>query len=105
MFKSSSTSSNSYVALPGDFSLLERLADGTFRCTLKDQTVYIFNTQNKLSQVHDRNGNETQYIYDAAGLLTKLVDPVGLETTFTYTGNRVSTIIDPASWSHYPDGV
>ncbi|MBE9137977.1 VCBS repeat-containing protein [Nodosilinea sp. LEGE 07088] len=87
---------NGYQSPPGDFSVLEKLADGTFRRTEKDQTVYSFDAENHLVSVKDANGNETQHIY-TDGRLTKVVDPVGLETTFTYAGARVSAITDPAN--------
>jgi YD repeat-containing protein len=91
-----SATGGGFTAPPGDFTTLMRLADGTFRRTTKDQTVYQFNAQNKLASVRDRNGNETRYLYDAAGKLTAVVDPVGLETVFAYTGARVTSITDPA---------
>ena len=43
-----------YQSPPGDFSRLEKLGDGTFRRTLKDQTVYQFNSDNRLVTVTDR---------------------------------------------------
>ncbi|MDB9525365.1 hypothetical protein PN498_05150, partial [Oscillatoria sp. CS-180] len=85
-----------YVSPGGDYSQLERLADGTFQRTLRDQTVTTFNAQNRLETVTDRNGNTLTYVYDAAGQLTTMRDAVGLETTFTYTDGRVTTITDPA---------
>jgi YD repeat-containing protein len=85
----------SYTSPQGDFSTLEKLPDGTFQRTLKDQTVYTFNAQNMLASVRDRNGNQTQFIYDNAGRLLRVVDPAGLATTLTYSGSQVSTITDP----------
>ncbi|WP_156804809.1 CARDB domain-containing protein [Synechococcus sp. PCC 6312] len=83
-----------YDAPPGDFSTLVRLADGTFQRTMKDQTVYRFNSGNQLSLIRDPNGNETQYLYNTAQHLSQIVDPVGLITQFSYTGDRVSAITD-----------
>ena len=45
--------------------MLEKLPDGTFRRTTKDQMVYEFDTNNKLVSVTDRNGNQTSHVYDA----------------------------------------
>src|SRR5262249_45818164 len=70
-------------------------ADGTFRRTLKNQTVYAFDAGGRLATVTDRNGNQTSYQYDASGRLAAIVDPVGLTTTFTYAGNQV-TVTDPS---------
>ncbi len=92
----SSASTSEFVAPPGDFSSLMKLADGTFQRTLIDQTIYTFDVAGKLDGITDRNGNETRYEYDAAGLLFKITDPVGLVTTFTYSAGKVATITDPA---------
>ncbi len=86
-----------YTSPAGDFSRLERLGNETFRRTLKDQTVYSFTSQGKLSTVQDRYGNQTRYDYDTTGLLTQIVDPVGLITSFTYTNNRVTSITHPGN--------
>ena len=87
-----------YTNPPGDFSILEKLPDGTFRRTMKDQSVYLFNSDNKLASVTDSNGNATNYLYDAQGELTKIIDPVGLETIFTYNNQgKVSKITDPGN--------
>jgi len=82
----------------GDFSRLERLADGTFRRTTKDQTVFLFNAQNRLSLMRDRNGNEARYDYDAAGRLIRVTDPVGLQTLLAYDAGsgKLHSITDPA---------
>jgi YD repeat-containing protein len=95
IFEAPLTPGGAYQSPPGHFEKLEQLADQTFRLTTKDQTVYSFNAQNKLSSVQDSHGNQTRYIYDSAGQITTIIDPVGLETTFTYTNNHVSTITDP----------
>ncbi len=84
-----------YLTPPADFSVLEKLADGTFRRTTTNQTVYQFNDHNQLSTVTDRNSRVTEWRYDAAGSLIKWVDPAGLETTFNYLNGKVSSILDP----------
>ncbi|NEQ48278.1 MAG: hypothetical protein F6K00_33985 [Leptolyngbya sp. SIOISBB] len=85
-----------YQSPPGDFSTVEKLSDGTFRRTTKDQTVYAFDSENRLVSVTDANGNQTQHVYNN-GQLTKIIDPVGLETLFSYTAGRLSSITDPAN--------
>jgi YD repeat-containing protein len=90
------TGGTKYVSPPGDFSILERLGDGTFRRTLKDRTVYQFDLNNRLVSMKDRHGNDTRYAYNSQGQLTQVTDPVGLATTLTYTNNRVTSITDPA---------
>ncbi len=88
-------STNKFISPPGDFSVLEKLGDGTYRRTMPDHTVYQFNSRMQLATMTDRNHNVTIYNYDGAGKLISITDPVGLVTTFTYIGNRVTTITDP----------
>ena len=88
-----------YTSPSGDFSRMERLGDGRFQRTMKDQTVYTFNAQNQLETVRDRNGNVVTYVYNPSGQLTTIRDAAGLETTFTYTGDRVTQITDPTGRS------
>lgn len=98
LFNAPTGSDGIYGSPVGDFSTLERLEDGTFRRTSKEQTVYSFDISNRLVSVVDRNGNQTQHIYDDAGQLVTIVDPAGLETTFLYNEQgKVSQIIDPAN--------
>jgi len=96
LFEAPSIVGNPYKSPPGDFSTLERLGDGTFRRTLKDKTVYTFNSLNLLTDVKDSKGNETKYVYNNGNKLTRIIDTVGLITTFNYSGERVNRITDPA---------
>ncbi len=80
----------------GDFSHLAIQGDGTYTRTLKEQTVYAFDRQNRLSTVTDRNGNRTTYAYTAEGLLQSITDAVGLQTLFAYTNGKLQSITDPA---------
>ena len=88
--------SSVYRSVPGDFSVLQRDEGGNFQRVMKDQTLYQFDTQNRLDFVRDRNGNITNYIYGEFGI-AKIVDPVGLETVFSYADGLVTSIVDPAS--------
>ena len=85
-----------FVSPAGDFSVLEKLPNDTFRRTLTDQTVYAFDALNRLASITDRNGNQTVFSY-TGDRLTMITDPVGLDTTFSYTGDRITGITDPAS--------
>jgi len=51
-----------YVPPPGTFSKLVKSA-GLLTLTDKDQTIYNFNSSNKLSTITDKNGNVTTIIY------------------------------------------
>ncbi|MGB3494710.1 MAG: exosortase-dependent surface protein XDP2 [Elainellaceae cyanobacterium] len=95
LFELSTDANGDYVAPPGDFSTLEKLADGTFRRTTKNQTVYEFNASNQLASMQDRNGNTTQFVYDDADRLIKITDPVGLEIVLRYANGQVASITDP----------
>jgi YD repeat-containing protein len=90
------TAGNTYISPAGDYSTLVRLADGTYRRTLKDRTVYQFNAAKKLSSVRDRFGNRTNYTYDATGKLNQIIDPLNQTITLAYdkTGN-LTQITDP----------
>ena len=90
------TLAQTYISSPGDYSTLQRLADGTFQRTTKDGTVYKFTAQGLMVAATDRNGNKTQHIYNTLGQIQQIIDPVGLTTNFNYTGNRVTSIVDPA---------
>lgn len=96
VFRAPTIPGQPYSSPPGEFSVLEKMPDGTFRRTMKDQTVYEFNSLRKLGAVRDRNGNRTSYEYDASGNLLRIIDPVGMVTEFNYSGGRVASITDPA---------
>ena len=83
-----------YQSPPGDFSRLEKI-DDLFRRTLKDGTVYQFNSDNKLESVTDRNGNQSLYEYDVAGNISRMTDPAGLVTNFNYAGGMLNEIVNP----------
>ncbi len=85
-----------YLSPVGDFSTLEKLIDGSFRRTMKDKAVYLYDNSGQLVQSIDRNNNVTQWLYDEAGNFTHWVDPVGLVTTFSYTEGKATSITDPA---------
>ena len=96
LFQAPAKAGDPYISPPGHFSTLMRRSDGTFTLTEKDQTVSTFNKQNQLVRVEDSNHNATKYLYDGNGNLSQVIDPVGLTTTFSYTGNRITSIADPA---------
>ena len=86
----------SYGRPAGEFAILSKLPNGTFRRVWPDQTVEQYGSNNKLISQTDRNGNVSRYQYDSVGRFTKLTDPVGLETTLTYSQGSVE-ITDPAA--------
>ena len=80
----------------GEFAILSKLSNGTFRRVWPDQTVEQYGPLNKLISKTDRNGNVSRYQYDSVGRFTKFTDPVGLETTLTYS-QGTAEITDPAA--------
>jgi len=71
--------------------------DGTFSLKLKNQTIYNFDSNGKLSTVVDRNGNTVTLSYTDNNL-TQVSDPGGRNYTFAYdTNNRLLSVTDPTS--------
>lgn len=62
--------------------------------TLPTQEVLKFNSEGKLTEQKDRNGNALTFSYES-GKLTKAKDAAGRELLFTYTGSQVTQVEDP----------
>ena len=84
-----------YDQPPGEFAILSKLPNGTFRRVSPDKTIEQYGSNKKLASLTDRNGNVSRYEYDSNGRFIKFTDSVGLETTLTYSQAQVE-IIDPA---------
>jgi YD repeat-containing protein len=80
---------------PADYSKLEKLANGSYRRKMLDQTLYVFDKWGQLETMTDRNGNKKTYSYDTKGHLTGITDPVGLTTKFTVAGDRIESVTTP----------
>jgi RHS repeat-associated protein len=79
-----------------NFDTLRKEADGTFRLTKKDQTVYTFSSTRKLLSLQDRNSNSIILGYDALSNLVVITDTVGRKITLTYdASNRITQVTDP----------
>ena len=59
-------------------------ATGGFTLTLADGTQRVFNSQNLLAAVIDRNNNQTTLAYDSSNRLTSVTSPGGHALNFTY---------------------
>jgi len=57
---------------------------GGFTLTLPDGTQKVFNNQNLLAAIIDRNHNQTTLAYDSYNRLTSVTSPGGSTLTFTY---------------------
>ncbi|MFQ5801421.1 MAG: RHS repeat-associated core domain-containing protein [Candidatus Methylomirabilales bacterium] len=91
------TGGGQYVPLfAGIFTVLEKLADGTFVLTLKNQTRYEFDATGKLTRLADRNGNAQTFQYDGVGQLHLITDTVGRTTRLDYRADgRMIRLVDP----------
>ncbi|MFV2043853.1 MAG: DUF6531 domain-containing protein [Anaerolineales bacterium] len=78
----------------GTFSTLEKISI-QFRLTLKNQSIYDFDPQGRLTSITDRNGNLTALNY-TGDLLSSVVAPDGRSLTFNYGGSdRLIQLVDP----------
>jgi len=64
--------------------LVSNPATGGFTITFADGTQKVFNTQNLLSAIIDRNHNQTTLAYDSSNRLASVTSPGGSTLTFTY---------------------
>ncbi len=86
-----------FSALPGEFSVLYRNPDGTWKRRLLDGTEQHFDVEGRQTAVVDRNGNATTYAYDAAGRLASLTYPGQATFTVSYdAAGRLAGLTDAA---------
>lgn len=93
---------------PGDYSVLERFLDGSWKRTMPNGLLEFFNSLGRLTRIEDRNGNAQTLAYEPNGIalaagqwglttrLKTITDPSGRTTTLNYgpTG-YVSQVTDP----------
>jgi RHS repeat-associated protein len=83
-----------YTPPPGTFSTLTKTGL-LFSLTEKDQTVYHFDSLNRLYSIADKNGNVTSLNYTGTQLAA-VAAPDGRSLGFTYDGsNRITQVLDP----------
>lgn len=98
---------NGFAAPVGTFDSLNLNGNGTYSITKKDQSVFIFDSSNRLASITDKNGNvitlsysggnlsqvtdtagrAITFVYDGANHLIRVNDPIGRSVQFTYDGN------------------
>lgn len=62
--------------------------DGSYALTRKDQSVYIFDAQGKLTTQKNGHGQQFDMSYDASGKLTRVEEPISGKTiNFTYNAS------------------
>ena len=66
--------------------------------TLKNKigTTYFYENKvhRQVTKIIDRNNNSLTFTYDSNGKLTKVTDVAGRFLTFTWTGERISSVVD-----------
>ena len=87
--------------IPGDWiqaTLVKEIVEGKeiYVFTLPTQEELKFNSEGKLTEITDRNGNAITLSYES-GKLTKVKDAAGRELIFAYTGAQVTSVEDPMS--------
>lgn len=91
------TGVESFDSPAGDYSRLERNADGTFTRRMKHGSIVQFDASGLQAAAIDRNGNTTSYVYDSSDRLIAIVDPSGVSTVLTYGADGfLDSVIDPA---------
>ena len=69
---------------PNERAQLVANPTGGFTLTLADGTQKVFNGQNLLAAIIDRNKNQTTLAYDSSNRLTSVTSPGGSTLSFTY---------------------
>jgi RHS repeat-associated protein len=70
-------------------------AEGTFRLTTLQGTVYAFDTSGRIATATDPHGLTTTFGYNAEGRLASVTDPSGQSLTFTYdSSNHITAVKD-----------
>ena len=80
----SALNSYSLTSPPDERAQLVSNLTGGFTLTLADGTQKVFNGQNLLAAIIDRNHNQTTLAYDSWNRLTSVTSPGGSTLTFTY---------------------
>ncbi len=83
-----------FQAPVGNYDVLTKEDDGTFRLRKKDQTLFTFDLLGRVTEMIDRNGHGLTFAYVGTNLsLIKDTDDRTL-VVFTYTDSRLSQIVD-----------
>jgi len=88
---------NTYVPPPGITTQLIKNGDGTFALQERFGTKMNFNSDKKISQAVDVDGNSATFTYNADKTLQKVTDAFGRTLTLTYTSGNITSIADSAS--------
>jgi YD repeat-containing protein len=84
----STLNSYSIASPPDERAQLVANPTGGFTLTLPDGTQKLFNSQNKLAAVVDRNNHQTTHAYDSTNRLTSVTSAGGTVLTFSYNDSN-----------------
>jgi YD repeat-containing protein len=80
----------------GDTSWIVKNSNGTYTRTMKNGTIYQFNTSGYLTSITDRNSSTTTLTYSISGNLASITDPNGRTTSITSDSQgKITSITDP----------
>jgi RHS repeat-associated protein len=85
---------DSYSAPPGITTQLTKNTDGTFSLTERSGTRTTFNTDNRIGEIKDIDGNTMTFAYNTNKNLVSLTDAHGRALTFAYSGDSISSVSD-----------
>ena len=84
-----------FLASPQVLATLVENEDGTFTYTIKDRTIYTFDSSGRLVAISDLNDNEVALAYSEAGRLQTVSDEAGRTLTFSYEpSGRLESVAD-----------
>lgn len=88
-----------YSSSTGNYAVLAKDANG-FSLTERDGTLYRYTGGGQLVSITDRNGNSQTFSYTGNNL-TSVIDPAGRTVSFNYDGaNHLTSISDPLGNSY-----
>jgi YD repeat-containing protein len=92
-----SNPSGGYVAPPMVLATLTRNSEGIYTYTVREHTIYTFDSTGKLKSIADLNGNKTTLSYNATGQLEKAVDGAGRSLSFSYNPSGLLSKVSDSS--------
>ncbi|MBI1746624.1 MAG: hypothetical protein HYR55_08555 [Acidobacteria bacterium] len=86
---------STFAPPPGSFSVMTKLANGTYRLVDKDGRTDTFNADGNLTTITDRYSNRLTLTYTADGFISSVSDNGGRSIRFTLNANgKVASITD-----------
>ena len=90
-----STISGAGDPMRGVDDILEKLDDGRYRLTRRNQMKWYFDATGRLTEIRDLQNRALTLTYNPDGTLQQVSDATGRTLQFTYQNGRLHTITDP----------